>query len=45
MRFEVIAVENIKIVENMMLTPCSFLDRHQRVERNLPTRLWKQQAR
>ena len=28
-----------------MLTPCSLVDRYQRVERNLPTGLWKQQAR
>jgi len=30
---------------NLMLTPCSFVDRYQRVEINLPTGLWKQQAR
>lgn len=29
---------------NLMLTPCSLLDRYHCVERNLPTGLWKQQV-
>jgi len=29
---------------NLILTPCSLLDMYQRVEKNLPTGLWKQQA-